>query len=463
MNIVIKTIYVVAAVCWLSLHALAAGQESSHFYEIRMQERAVGYIERQPLTLAESQGRQTTERTTVTFVKAQNESQPAPQNIVEKHVYQGDNNALQFYSLEYHEGATWAQQSYLFSGNSVAMTILHNNNKVKEVSVAIPANAYIVTDYFSLLPLLATVKAHPVNAQVMDVKRITPQHSQAPAQQIVIQPGGDRLYSAQGQPTLCRTFVVKWADGTTLHFWLSAADSTLLRIEDTKSKTVVAFSSSEVKARLAESKARLPRSERPLPFVLGRTYVYTFRFQDKPWGSLQFTIERKDQPHPHYLVTAQGDMQALRDKLTFTSRTAYGLDLKILAYYISEGEHTEIQCEFNEQGVKEKYRRQQSILERFLPLDGDFVFLDNNGIHHFAIFMTQFPAHLKTPMFLPIFHPRRMMSSESMFKVRENQGSYFVVDVETPYYNMQMTVTQTGQLVRYVQGKLEVVLSEKKD
>jgi hypothetical protein len=438
-------------------------QENLRYYEIRVQDRVVGYIECRPVHATVNEEQQAEERTTVTFLLSHSEEQPAPQTIIEKHVYRPGSARLLSYSLEYRQGNSWEQQLYVFGKNSVTLSVLHNSNKTKEATVTLPPEAHIASDYFSLLPLLAGVKNHPLGVSVVDLKRITPEQSSAPLEKMTIVPSGDRLYSTLGQTMLCKTFAVKWDNGTTLQFWLNNSDQSLLRIEEPQSKTVVALSTSEVKKNLSEHKATLLPAERQLPFALGKPYLYRFYYDGQVWGSLEFSIERKEKPDPHYLLKAQGDMQGLRNRFAFSSETVYGLDYKIIAYRMQEGEQIEIACDFVAGGVKERYRRQQSTLERMLPLTGDFVFLDNNGIHHLAMFMVRFPTTLSKPQVLPIFHPRRMMTSAATFTLRQKLDDRFVVYVETPYYNMEMTVTNDGRLVRYTQGKLEVTLSEKKD
>jgi hypothetical protein len=205
----------------------------------------------------------------------------------------------------------------------------------------------------------------------------------------------------------------------------------------------------------------LPRITRTLPFDLDKAYSYQFTLDGKGFGHLRFQIQKMQTPKEGYRVVVDGDLQVAR--LSYHSETCYDTSWRPLAYLIREVNGTEIECEFMPKGVKERYRLKQSLMERFVPLKEEVVLLDNNGLHHLAALFFTLPLSANTQTPVLIFHPRRMASTEGVLVVRQKAGDCFLVELQTPYYTMEMTVTQEGKLVRYLQGKLEVILEKASD
>ncbi len=82
--------------------------------------------------------------------------------------------------------------------------------------------------------------------------------------------------------------------------------------------------------------------------------------------------------------------------------------------------------------------------------------LENDGIHHFAVLLSQIALEDKKKHSIIIFHPRRMQCTNATLSINRADDGNFDLILDTGHYKLDIGITPEGKLIRYVQGDFEV-------
>jgi len=418
-----------------------------------------GYILTENLPDMNYEGVNTHIRKTRTALKTQLGSKAFDSQILEQVLYQ--DNPMVYILEQAHQGQMLGQQKYSIEKGSLRMVALQNGKEQLNLTFPIPNDTLFIGDYFSFLPLLEKARAHPVTLSVVDFKKINPESTQLPVQQVLIKPGGQVLFKLPDISYTGDSFQVYW-DQTVLRMIIEKQTKRLLQIQDEKSGMRISLAT----ASQIQDLAQIPQQSffkklRPIPYQSGLPYKYKFIYDQQPIGEVVFTIVHPQADRQYYEMQAQGYFTRKgKPNYTFRSITRYAENLSPLFYQIQEEPDTTITCEFGTQGVKEFFQQRQHILEHFIPLSPDSIFLDNNPIHHFAMALGLCPLTVGTKFSLSVFHPRRLQINRASYNVLAEKDGLLVVEFNTDYYNTQLFVQPNGILESYQQEKLQVILQK---
>lgn len=439
---------------WISCYGV--GAEETRYYQINFKGRTIGYIQQNAPILVNHNRNIARIRKTYTAIKSLDRPEEE-QQIFEETLYQKPYQIF-LYSLEYIQGGVWERYSYCFEEGKVTITLDRDGTRVVKREMPIRSGVHVISDYFSLLPHLEETKSYRV-LYVLDPKQIVMTHSTVQPQKLAISPEGEKLVTVCWQQQLAHVYLIQWGDKS-LRYYISG-EGDLLKLEDTSAEVTISFTTKESLDHFNASPQK-PGAIENLPFALGQNYRYVFYYVGKEIGSMIFQIQETEAGQ--YKILAQGNFPSLKKPYDFESQTIYDREWRPVFYHIQEGAHTEVECDFVLQGVKEKYREsaitpnQEYVLERFVHLPDKFVLLDNNAIHHFAVFVGRLPLQEQKNTALVIFHPRRLQCTEGSFSLTRCDDGNFEIRVETAFYSLQLQVTPQGKLIRYVQGGLDVRL-----
>jgi hypothetical protein len=337
------------------------------------------------------------------------------------------------------------------------VTSWQNGQNKMNATLPLRPDTYLLTDYFSLYPLLKKCSSYPLSLFVLDVKQLDSSTSTIPVQKLLIKPEGERTLTLGQSKQVAQKFLLDWGK-VSLQIWVSTKDNLILQIMDSGKQMVISLSHKEAIEEMASTpQSTFFKKERALPFLPNIQYEYYFHYKGKDIGKVSFHLEKEKE---NYKILAKGAVGRGSTPYVFESETLYNASLRPLFYKLKEKD-TEIICEFILEGVKEQFTRQSGIVECFIPLSPHFIFLDNNAMQHFAIFMSQCPLKTGEKFPVSIFHPRRMHCTEGVFEVIAKTEQDFKIKFTTPYHTVYMWLTHEGQLVRYEQDHLVVVLRKK--
>ncbi len=432
---------------------------SDLYYNVQIQGRSIGYIKSNESQESVYQGEKVSQRETFIVFRLEDAiGQKGSYVLQEKTITRTHDNYVLSYLMSYQKGAISGEQSFLFEGRRVQAKHTLNEEVLLEETYALPENVSITTDYFSLLPFFQKCKQHPLSISIVDPKKI--KGAKISVQKMVIIPLGIRLLEVQGKKESTHAYRLKNDEGQ-LTFWLSKNKQKILRIQENRvNGTTIELSTSEVKEKIQES----ANSEKRFffPYKLGQVYRYIFHSGKQKMGSIRFTFELSEKKQ--YKVEAEGSFY--NGNLTFKSTTKYSETFAPLTYILKEdkqGKKSKIRCEFIHGGVKERYTTTQT-MDRLIPLPPQFIFLDNNSLHHFAVFILQFPLDdTKKNIIYNIFHPRRMRVTQSKFYFEGLEERLRKYRIETPFHTLKIWVSEKGHLIKYQQGNLVAQLQVKKD
>lgn len=442
----------------LYLYNQAYGQNS--YYQLDIQDKNIGYIECQPPQADVYRGQKVYRRNVFICIES---GENDTESIQESTWYKTSPYQICQYAFGHQTGKFWEERIYSCDNDTLTLNLLRNGKKINEFQLAIKHGAQIVTDYFSLLPLLINRESHPGVVTILDPKQIIPEKNLAPLQQLMLQYTGNRTYTLGTKQYLAKTFVLRWDNKTTMNYWVSPKDGALLRLEEPQSKTLIMLADEGIKRKWhkVEASTTVTFKNDFFPFALEKNYRYMLRYQDKDLGKIEFQIRKSDSDKTCYTVFTKGEIGRPPNAYLFSSETQYDKAWAPLYYYLKETGNIEIHCTFLARGIQEKFVRHPHMMERFIPLEKDFLFLDNNCIQLFAIFLGRLRLAENFNLGLAVFHPRRMECTQGTFRVREKKQEIWIVDFQTPYYTLEMWVNLQGQLIRYIQDKLEITLETK--
>lgn len=466
-------LFLVAALLLVFLPPAVADVDG--YYQIKVQGKATGYIQCQTHIVRQSQQAVHT-RKTFTYFQFQGKSEEDRQ-IFETTVFYPPHKVT-FYSLDYLKEGLWEEHRYWFEKDKIIITTDRNGQRVYHKTIPFTQDFPIITDYFSLLPFLAHKR--PQFLLFVDPKQIDLIGVNVPTQRINIAPQGERLLNLYDREYRADIFSVVWKEAR-LKFWISRQDE-LLQIEEATSGTSITFTTKD-KILQAISNTE-PTKKREIPFALNKNYRYIFKYQNKKVGHLDFQIQKIERPKITYKVLANGTLSPiapLRDEnkplqmgevpsvppgvgtraspSIFHSQTVYDENWQPTYYHIKENT-TEIDCEFVLQGVKAKFQRGENVLARFIAISEQVALLDNNGIHHFAIFLTQLDLKGNGKLYYTIFHPRRMQYSKGELNMSLLKDGNYEINLHTTHHQLRLLATPRGKLLYYSQGNLEVYLED---
>ncbi|WP_372371088.1 hypothetical protein [Candidatus Uabimicrobium sp. HlEnr_7] len=382
--------------------------------------------------------------------------------IDEKTIISKSKNKVAAYLLEYQRNLATEQQQYLFSENSV--NILSSSAK-PPINIELPLNrgVTVVTNYFSLIPLFAKCEQFPLSFFVVEPQGINPNALSVPSTKMTIVPLGTRNIKILGKRHKTQVFQMVKENASKLTFWLSNDKKKILRVKQHQlNSTIIELNTEDVVYKKPSD--ALPKI-RPFPFKSGQMYRYVTTVAGEKTGIIEFFVHFNEQKKLHE-VTAIGNLVA--SGVSFTSKTQYNENLKPVHYQLQqkdvEGKSTiQANCNFKKSGVKAHFQKGTHIIDRLIPLDVEYVFLDNNSYHHFATFASQLPFSLTNEINVYIFHPRRLQLTKALFSpLKKLKGGTYVYQLKTPFYELKMWVDKEGYMVKYQQGNLVAHLQKKK-
>ena len=438
----------------LGLSGLAGSYaQPTEYYLIRVRGVATGYIKTQITT---GPGGQT--RTSETFLKTQVDSKKLDYRVREKTLL--NHGRVQSYTFEkIWQERLLGQWHYLFGDGSVKIVEMRSD-KNSNAEMPLRPGVIPITDYFSLIPLLNQCSGHPLTLYVIDVKQIDTAANTAPAQKLRITPQGDELVGDSNARQLAGLFLLRWGKSL-LKIVLAKKTNLILQLSDLQGQMDISLTdNATITQWLEKPQAVFLPKIRPFPFASGHRYYYSLEYKGKNIGKLAFKVATGKNNCWH--INARARITARHRPYAFTSETVYDSQLRPLSYSLKEGKDTEIVCQFILHGVKTRFSRKNRIVERFVPLSPDFVFLDNNAIHHFAVFVSQIPFAVGKKLSLSIFHPRRLQGTKATLEIMRQNKLYYVLQLRTPYHQITMWIDHHGKLVRYRQGELLVALVKEK-
>lgn len=320
--------------------------------------------------------------------------------------------------------------------------------------MSIRPNVQILTDYFSLIPLLRRSSSYPLTIPVLDPKKINPTFSKAPVETLLITPKKETVTYVNKRAYIAKRYSLKWGKSR-LEIWMSKKYNMILKIK--YGKTLISLVNNKTIHDLLQIKqTKFFKQRRKLPYALNTKYSYGFYFQSKKIGNLHFSIRKASKKR--FQVFANGTFKGIKKKpKKIRSETIYDENFRPIFYECTDT-NSHIICKFVLQGVKEKLQQKKNVLERFVPLSQKFMFLDNNAIHLFAMFVSQLPFKKGTSFNIEIFHPRRLQATEGKIWVVKKTKRHCYIALRTQFYTIKLVVDLKGKLVRYYQGKLAIFL-----
>lgn len=386
--------------------------------------------------------------------------------IDEKTIYERKNSNVLAYLLQYQKDLIGEQRQYFFSSNSVK--VLSNATKPKTSSnLPLKSGAKITTNYFSLLPLFEKCKQFPLSFFVVEPKNITVESSRVSTTKMTIIPLGRRNIRIANKHYKSFAYQLIKKNASKLTFWLSIDKKKILKIKQHQKNSTIIELSDESIVTVVEKKEKntsLPKI-RKFPFETGKMYRYVTKMGTKKIGFLEFFVFFNKTTQV-YEITAIGKL--LQSGISFTSNTKYDKNLKPLSYELkqtnSNGEkNIESVCDFKAKGVKAHFRKGEQILDRLVPIASNYVFLDNNSYHHFAIFASQLPFSLTKKVSIDIFHPRRLQITKGLFvPLQKLKDGTYVFQFKTSFYDLKVWIDKQGRMVKYKQGNISAYLEQKK-
>lgn len=454
------------------------------YYLLYVKNIPTGYISSEIAPDIVYQNNPTQVRKTMTAIKTQLGAKGFDSQVIEETWSQSGKNVV-MYSCE----RVWQKQlvgtmRYLIDKEQLRAIYLKAGEKVSDSAIPVPSDVVFLGDYFSVVPLLQQVEKNPATFSVVELKRIVPDSSQLQAAPLLIKPLGHQkiaLYNSN-YSAICYQ-VEQQNEG--LKIWLDSQTKQLLQIQDIKKDLRI----ERATVAQVEEIANVPlqsffRKLRPLPYKLGQTYHYDFNFNGKPVGYIDFSVQwvsnSVTSPAPtntqpattqiggssllatsYYEIKASGSFQRKDQTIsTMQSLTRYTENFQPLYYEMTDGNGNQIRCEFTTQGVKEHFLYQNNLLENFLQLGPDTLFVDNNAIQHFAVALTQCQLTPGTKFSFSVFHPRRLQSTPGEFRVVSKNNQRVTIEFDTTFHNIQLQVGLDGMLYQYTQDKLSVTLKQ---
>ena len=423
--------------------------EESRYYLIKAQGVPTGYIK------TEQEGPRA--RNTETFLKTEGKSRSFDYRILEK-IFYGEDGQITGYSYEkIWQSKFFSQYHYVFKKNRVEVTCLEEAKRQKTAVLPLRPETYVITDYFSLAGLLKKSAGYPVSLFVLDAKQIGLSSEEVSYQKMTITPKGEKLLVLGEQKRMVDFFLVDWGE-ISLEIGFDKKEDVLVEIKEPKKQMTIQASDPEAIGKLSETESHSSFLPSPtVPFDLGVSYQYVFYYNGNEIGKSDFSIKKVEE---RYKVVADTTIRTVSKTHRTESETVYDASLRPISYRMKEDQETQIECDFVLKGVRERFSRKNGMIETFVALPTHFIFLDNNSIHHFALFLPKCRIKSGTKLPICIFHPRRMKSTDGIFHFLENQGGATIAHFSTPYYTVTMQLDEKGRLVLYEQGKLRVILKE---
>ncbi len=431
-------------------------------YLIYIKSAANGYI-----TVEYSTDAQNTQiRKTRTALKTKIGSKNFDDQLLEESRYQNNLITYSWDKIWYNQ--LTEQQKYIFEKTTLKISNSQSGKEINNKAFPIYEDTVFLTDYFSFIPLLEKVQAYPKTIFAVDLKLINLSNSTITPQPLLIQPLGSQKLKLNEVEYKTDVFQIQWQNlpatsgQNGFKIWVESAQRRILQIQDLQQNMKICLATTKQIQELSElTQQSYFRKLRPLPYLLGQTYHYQCMNEKKIIGDVYFTITGPNNTQSYYEIIANGKFARSNKDFTFQSITRYDENYNPIFYNIKEGDNMEISCEFSTQGIKEFYQRNQNILEYFVPITPDTIFLDNSAIHHFAMFLCQANLEYNSQFSMSIFHPRRLQINPGKFKVTQSYSTYCTVELETTFHVIQMKVGLNGLLYEYKQDKILVQLMNK--
>lgn len=454
-------------------------QTALNYYLLYIKNVPIGYIAVESATDIMYQNVLTHVRKTRTAIKTQLGAKGFDSQVLEETWFQKDKNIVVYSCERIWQNQLVGTMRYMIDDAQLRAIQTKAGQKIGDSSMSISPGVICLGDYFSIVSLLERAGKNPATFSVVELKQVLPDSSRLEPNAMLVKPLGNQVLTIQNirYNTLC--YQIEQQQNI-LKIWLSANDhNKILQIQDIKKDLRIEVATPEKIQDISQIPLQsFFKKLRPLPYNLGQPYRYEFMYDGKSVGNMTFTvnfvaksataqvkpgeqISSADTVSSYYEITSLGNFTR-RDQKPYTiqSLTRYTENFQPLYYEMNESNGNQIKCEFTSQGVKEHFYYQENLLENFLSLSPDTLFVDNNAIHHFAVALTQCPLEVGSKFSFSVFHPRRLQSTPGEFRVLSKNNQMLTISFATSFHTLQLLVGIDGMLYQYKQEKLEVNLKK---